>query len=145
RPGKTPRRLIEKRFKADVESQVKSEVLMASLQQVGEDHDVAPLSPPNLELDKITIPESGPMIYEFEVEVRPSFDLPPYRGLKLKRPVKKHTDEDLAELRRRILSPHGQIAPKDNETVELGDIVVADVTFHDAEGKQLASVNEARL
>ncbi len=133
RPGKTPRKLIEKRFKADVSDQVKSEVLMASLEQIGQDHDVAPLSPPNLQLDKIVIPDSGPMVYEFEVEVRPTFDLPPYRGLKLKRPVKSYTDDDVAELRRRVLTPHGQIAPKDDGVAGIGDLVIAEVDIKDGD------------
>jgi trigger factor len=133
RPGKTPRRLIEKRFSKDVGDQVKSEVLLASLEQLGKDHDIAPLAPPNLDLDKIQIPQAGPMVYEFEVEVRPQFDLPPYKGLKLKRPVKTIGDADVAELRRRFLSPYGQVAPKDNGTLEIGDILVGDVTIRDGD------------
>ncbi|MGL4550057.1 MAG: trigger factor [Gemmataceae bacterium] len=133
RPGKTPRRLIEKRFNKDVGDQVKSEVLLASLEQLGKDHDIAPLAPPNLELDKIQIPPAGPMTYEFEVEVRPQFDLPPYKGLKLKKPVKTIGDDDVAELRRRFLSPYGQVVPKEDGTVEIGDILVGDVTIRDGD------------
>jgi trigger factor len=132
RPGKAPRRLIEKRFSREVSEQVKSEVLLASLEQLGKDHDVAPLAPPNLELDKIEIPPAGPLVYEFEVEVRPEFDLPSYKGLKLKRPVKEITPDDVTEARRRVLGPYGQIVPKEGEA-DVGDIVVADVTVKDGE------------
>src|SRR5690348_12798754 len=38
RPGKAPRRIIERRFHKDVADQVKSEVLLASLQQLAEDY-----------------------------------------------------------------------------------------------------------
>jgi trigger factor len=129
RPGKAPRRLIEKRFHKEVGDQVKGEVLVASLEQLGEEHHLTPLSPPNLDPDKIDIPEKGPLVYEFEVEVAPQFDLPPYRGMKLKRPVKTFTDEDVAEARRQLLAPRGQIVPKENGAVELGDVVIADITF----------------
>src|SRR4051794_7504059 len=71
RPGKAPRRLIEKRFFKDVSQQVKSEVLLASLEQLGDDHDIAPLSPPQIDPEKIELPKAGPLVYEFEVEVRP--------------------------------------------------------------------------
>jgi trigger factor len=128
RPGKAPRRLIEKRFHKEVGEQVKQEVLVASLEQL-EEYDIAPISSPNIDPDKIEIPEKGPMVYEFEVEVRPQFDLPPYRGLKLKRPVRTFTDNDVAEARRRVLAPHGQIVPKEKGAVALGDVIVADVTF----------------
>jgi trigger factor len=142
RPGKAPRKLIEKRFKADVSDQVKSEVLMASLEQIGEDHDVAPLAPPNLQLDKILIPESGPMIYEFEVEVRPTFDLPPYRGIKLMRPVKDVTDDEVKKMVRRLLRPHGQIVPKEGGVVEEGDVIIAEVVIQD-EGSEVGRISES--
>src|SRR5262245_2374631 len=108
RPGKAPRKLIEKRFHGDVADQVKSEVLLASLEQLGEDHDIAPLSPPQLDPGSIEIPLEGPMVYEFDVEVRPQFDLPEYKGLKLKRPSKTYSPADVAEARRRFLRQYGQ-------------------------------------
>jgi trigger factor len=80
RPGKAPRKLIERRFRKDVAEQVKTEVLMASLQQLGDDHDIAPLSQPNLDPAEIELPEEGPLVYEFEVETRPQFDSPPIGG-----------------------------------------------------------------
>ena len=144
RPGKAPRKLVERRFHKDVGDQVKSEVLMASLEQLGQDHEVAPLSPPNLDLEKIQIPESGPMIYEFEVEVRPSFDLPEYRGMKLKRPTRAITEADLGELRRHVLAPHGQVVPKEDGQAALGDILVAEVAIRDND-KEVGKIPEAQF
>jgi trigger factor len=46
------------------------------------------LSPPNLNPNTLVIPDKGDFVYEFEVEVRPSFDLPEYKKLKLKRYAK---------------------------------------------------------
>src|SRR5262245_52961260 len=113
RPGKTPRRLIERRFRSDVADQVKSEVLMASLDQLGKDHDIAPLAEPDIDIEKIEVPKDGPLVYEFEVEVRPQFDLPAYKGLKLKRPVKTFTADDVADARRALLKDHSQVVPKE--------------------------------
>ncbi|MFM7148548.1 MAG: trigger factor [Gemmataceae bacterium] len=127
RPGKAPRKLIEKKFHEEVAEQVKSEMLLASLEQMGEDHDLAPLAPPAINPDKIEIPREGPMVYEFEVEVRPQFDLPAYKGMKLKKPVRAIMQEDVAESRRRFLSDYGQVVPKEGGKAENGDIVVADM------------------
>src|SRR5262245_912233 len=126
RPGKAPRRLVVKQFEKNVSEQVKNEVLMASLEQLGDDHDVAPLSQPNIQIDKIEIPKEGPLVYEFDVEVRPEFDLPEYRGLKLKRSVKDYGEADVTETRRRLLADYSQVVPKDGP-VELGDVVIAEV------------------
>lgn len=129
RPGKAPRRLVEQRFRKDVFEQVRAEVLMASLEQIAEDHDVAPLAPPDINPAKIEIPKEGPMVYEFEVEVRPQFDLPTYKGIKLKRPTYEFTDADIEREERRLLEPHGTIAPKgDNAKVAVGDFIIADMT-----------------
>jgi len=72
RPGKAPRQIVEKRFHKEVSDQVKAEILMQSLGQLAEDFDIAPLSTPNLDPFKIDLPKEGPMVYEFEVEVRPN-------------------------------------------------------------------------
>jgi trigger factor len=144
RPGKAPRKLIEKRFHTDVASQVKAEVLLASLEQVGEDHDIAPLAPPQIDPDKIEIPREGPMVYEFEVEVRPQFDLPDYKGLELKRPVKTFAAADVTEARRRFLTDRGQIVPKEGGQIELGDIAVADVTVKEGE-RVVGTLKETNL
>src|SRR5262245_20672908 len=42
RPGKAPRRVIERRFGKDVTEQVKTEVLFASLEQLAEESNIAP-------------------------------------------------------------------------------------------------------
>jgi trigger factor len=127
RPGKAPRRLIERQYRREVEEQIKSEVLLASLEQLAEDYEIAPLSPPNIDPNKIVLPEKGDFIYEFEVEVRPQFDLPPYKGLKLRRVVHTFTAEEKEAEKRRVLAPYGQVIPKEGGTVAVGDILFADV------------------
>ena len=144
RPGKAPRRLIEKRFFKEVAQQVKGEVLLASLEQLGEEHEVAPLSPPQIDPTKIDLPKDGPLVYEFEVEVRPEFDLPDYKGLHLKRPVMTITDDDIAETRRRVLADQGQIIPKENGHVEIGDLIVADMHVRDGD-KEVGNLEETTL
>ncbi|MCI0462746.1 MAG: trigger factor [Gemmataceae bacterium] len=128
RPGKAPRSLVTRRYAKDVEDQVKGEILLASLEQLAEDHDVAPLSTPSLDPEKIVIPKEGPFVYEFEVEVRPQFDLPQYKNLKLKRPVRTFTDEDVEQEQRRLLSRYGQLVPKEEGDAQIGDFLIVDMT-----------------
>src|SRR5262245_49912291 len=75
RPGKAPRPIVQRKFKKDVHDQVKGEILLQSLEQLAEEFDVAPLSAPNLNTTNLNIPDKGDFVYEFEVEVRPHFDL----------------------------------------------------------------------
>jgi trigger factor len=126
RPGKAPRKIVTRKFKKDVNDQVKGEILLASLEQLAEEHDVAPLSAPNLNPNKILIPDQGDFIYEFEVEVRPHFDLPEYKGLKLKRPTREFNEADVDEEMKRLMSNDGQLVPKDGPA-EKGDFVIVDM------------------
>jgi trigger factor len=144
RPGKAPRKLIERRYHNEVGDQVKSEVLLASLEQLAEEHDIAPLSAPNIDPAKIDLPKEGPMVYEFEVEVRPQFDLPSYKGLKLKRPVHTFTDEEVQGEERRLLAPYGQVVPKPEGNAQQGDVLVADVVTRDGE-RVLSTLTEQQF
>ena len=144
RPGKAPRKMIEKRYYDSVAEDVKTQVLMASLEQLAEEQSISPLSPPDLDPNAITIPKEGPFIYEFDIEVRPEFELPPYKGLTLRKPVHEYSEAEVARERKRLLEPYGQLAPKpgDPPVVELDDYVTADVTikFGDRELNKLSEV-----
>jgi trigger factor len=144
RPGKAPRKIVEKRFQREVGDQVKTEVLLASLEQLAEDHDIAPLSHPNIDPAAIEMPRNGPLVYEFEVEVRPQFDLPNYKGLKIKRVVHSFTDDEVAQEERRLLAPHGQVVPKPDGKAEIGDILTADVTTRDGD-RVISTIKEAQF
>ena len=128
RPGKAPRKVIVRRFHKEVSDQIKGQILLASLEQLADEHDIAPLSPPNLNPNTIDIPKDGPFIYEFDVEVRPQFDLPNYKGLSLKRPVKTFTDADVDKEQSRILARFGQLISKPEGNAQIGDYLVSDMT-----------------
>lgn len=141
RPGKAPRRVVERRFQKEVTDQIKAEVLLQSLEQLAEENDVAPLAAPDINPNKIDIPKQGPLVYEFEVEVRPQFDLPNYRGLKIQRLQRTFTDEDVAQEEKRILGPYGQLVPKPEGNAQVGDYLITDLTTRDGD-RQLSSHKE---
>jgi trigger factor len=144
RPGKAPRKLIERRFQSEVGDQVKAEVLLASLEQLADEHDIAPLAPPDLDPFQVALPKEGPLVYEFDVEVRPEFNLPDYRGLKLKRPIKEYADQDVEQEKRRLLAPYAQVVPKPEGNAQLGDIIIADVAVRDGQ-RVLNEMKEYRV
>ncbi len=146
RPGKAPRKMIEKRYYDSVAEEVKTQVLMASLEQLAEQESISPLSPPDLDPNAIAIPKEGPFVYEFDIEVRPEFDLPSYKGLKLRKPIHTYNDAEKAREKKRLLEPYGQLAPKDGEppVVELDDYVTADVTIKLGD-RELNKLSEVRF
>ena len=100
-----------------VADEVKTQVLMASLEQLAEEQTIAPLSPPDLDPTRSRSPKEGPFVYEFDVEVRPEFDLPDYKGLKLSRPIHTFTDAEVEAEKKRLLEPYGQLVPKEPPVV----------------------------
>jgi trigger factor len=129
RPGKAPRKVIEKRYHKDVAEQVKTELLLASLEQLAEENDIAPLTAPDIDPNALELPDKGPMVYEFDVEVRPEFDLPNYKGLKLRRPIHTFSDAEVEAEFRRVISPDGQVVPKPEGNAATGDILIAEIAF----------------
>lgn len=127
RPGKAPRKIIERQYYDSVAEEVKTQVLMASLEQLAEEQSISPLSPPDLNPNALEIPKEGPFIYEFDIEVRPEFDLPDYKGLKLRRPTHTHTTAEKDREKKRLLEQFGQLVPKEPAVAHLDDYVTADV------------------
>ncbi|MFM7846100.1 MAG: trigger factor [Planctomycetota bacterium] len=97
RPGRAPRKLVESRFKDQVRDQVKSSLLMDSMGQISEDNVFTAIGEPDLDVDAVVLPDDGPMKFEFNIEVRPEFDLPSWQGLSLNRPAFDITDEQVEQ------------------------------------------------
>ncbi|WP_439621721.1 trigger factor [Gemmata sp.] len=144
RPGKAPRKLIEKQYHDSVSEEVKTQVLMASLEQLADEQVIAPLSPPDLDPNAIKLPAEGPFVYEFEIEVRPEFDLPEYKGLKLRRPTHAFTDADVDAEQKRLLESYGQLVPKEPAEVAVNDYLTADVAIS-YRGKEINTLKEVRV
>lgn len=133
RIGKAPRQLVEKKFRKQLTGQVKGSILMDSLSQVSDSQDFSAISEPDLDFEQVVIPEEGDLTYEFNIEVRPEFDLPEWKGLSLKRPEREFTDEDIDTHIGTLSQQFSDLAPVD-EAVQAGDHVVCNITsrFEDA-------------
>ena len=90
------------------------------------------INEPNLNVEAIEIPEEGDFEYEFDVEVRPEFELPEYTGLTIDKPVREISDEDVADYEQRFLSQYGDLETHDGPA-EKGEYVEASFVFHHGE------------
>jgi len=143
RQGMAPRRLVEKRFKKEISERVKSNLVMDSLTQVNESPDLTPIGEPDLNFASVVLPDAGPMIYEFNLEVRPEFELPNWKGLTIKRPVREFTSEDVDRAMERFLTQYGKLVPSENP-VQSGDYIVSKLIFRH-EGVVVSQANEETL
>ncbi len=140
RAGRAPRKLIEARFRKDVSDQVKGSLLMDSMTQITEDEDFSAISEPDFDPLAVEIPDEGPMTYEFDLEVRPEFDLPQWRGLTVERTVKEFGKADIDRRLERILANHGRLVPFDGPASS-GDYISCNLKFMNG-AVELASSKE---
>jgi trigger factor len=132
RPGHAPRKLVENRFRKDVAGRVKGALLMDSLSQIHEDYDLSAIGEPDLDLETVEVPDKGPMTFEFDLEVRPQFDMPQWKGLRIEKPVREFTDADVDQALKRILTDRGRLVPFDGPA-QPGDYITTNLTFKHGE------------
>ena len=67
RKGRAPRRLLENRFGKEATEQIKLQIIAEASEQAVKDNELDILGDPNIDHEKIELPESGPLKFEFEV------------------------------------------------------------------------------
>lgn len=132
RPGRAPRKLVESRFREQMSNQVKGSLLMDSVSQISDESEFSAISEPDFDFEAVELPEDGPMTFEFDIEVRPEFEMPEWRGLKLTRPIHEYSDAEVENHLNKLLARYGKTTTK-NEPVSSDDLVTLHVVFRDGE------------
>lgn len=130
RKGRAPRRLLEKRFGKDVGEQTKLKLLAEASDSALKDNKLDVLREPEIDYEKITLPADGPLKFDFEVEVRPEFELLKLEGIPVDKPKHVVTDGLVDREIEMLCKYAGTWTPKDDGKVELDDQVVADVMLN---------------
>jgi trigger factor len=143
RPGRAPRKLVESHFRKDVSNRVKGSLLLDSMTQVTESGDFSAISEPDFNFDAVEIPEDGPMVFEFDIEVRPDFDMPQWKGLKLERLTREFSSQDVDDHLSRVLERFATLEPTE-DAAKLGDVVVVDARVTH-EGRELCKMDEQSI
>lgn len=143
RPGRAPRRLIEKRFGEGVRHEAKNQIIAQAYSKALQDHKISVIGDPegNEELANLT-PEPGKdMTFHVEVDVMPEFELPSIDGVEILKPLITPTDANVAEQIKMLAINEGSLEPRDK--AEAGDYCIGHGVMKDAEGKTLIDINGA--
>ncbi|WP_164101335.1 trigger factor [Candidatus Laterigemmans baculatus] len=143
RAGRAPRKLVEKQFRDRVSDQVKSSLLMDSLSQVTDSAEFSAISEPDFDYESIELPEGGDFRYEFKVEVRPEFETPNWKELKLTRPSEEITDEAVEKAVKGLLGRNAQAEATDEPAAE-GDSLLLTARFL-SDGRVISEMDEERV
>jgi trigger factor len=136
RRGHAPRGLLEKRFGKDVGEQVKLKLLAEASDAAIKDNKIDYLRDPDINYEKIELPAEGPLKFDFEVEVRPEFELPNLEGIPVEKTKAEVTEGHIDREIDMMQKYSGVWTPKDaGGKVEAEDQIVADVML-DIEGQE---------
>ena len=128
RKGKVPASVARKRFVEEIADSVRQRVLMQSLEQLAEENSLDPINEPDFDVESLKIPEEGDFEYEFDVEVRPDFEIPSYDGLKIDRPIRDVTGDDVTAYLKRFVSQYATLVDHDGPA-EANDFVLSSIDF----------------
>ena len=128
RAGRVPPALAKTRFRDEIKDSVRQRVLMSSLEQLADENSLDPINEPDFEVESLRIPDEGDFEYEFDVEVRPEFELPNYGGLKIQRPIREITEEDVSAYLDRFVGQYATLVNHDGPA-EPRDFVTASIEF----------------
>lgn len=95
RPGKVPRRILEQKFKADVETDVIRRIEAKAFLDAIKEHKVEAVAEPHI--SSSTLNPNAPYAFTARVEVKPVLDAKDYKGLKLAKTDASVPEEKVTE------------------------------------------------
>ncbi|MHC4187723.1 MAG: trigger factor [Planctomycetota bacterium] len=129
RKGRAPRRLLEKRFGKETSEQIKLQLIADASSTAVEENKLDILRDPDIDYEKIELPESGDMTFDFEVEVKPEFELPKLEGIPVDKPKLKVENEQVDRELEQLQKWSGVWTPKEEGKIELDDQIIADANL----------------
>jgi len=129
RKGRAPRRLLEKRFGKETTETIKLSLLADASKSAIEDNELQTLGEPDIDFENIELPAEGSLKFDFEVEVRPEFDLPQLEGIPVTKTKLEVTDEQIDREIEQIQRWSGVWTPREEGSVELEDQIIADAVL----------------
>jgi len=127
RKGRAPRRLLEKRFGKETAEQVKLKLLADASESAIKDNELDVLREPDIDFENIELPVTGPLKFDFEVEVHPEFDLPQLEGIPVEKSKLEVADEQIDSEIEQLRKWSGIWTPREEGQIEPEDQIIADV------------------
>lgn len=133
RPGKVPAKLLEKQFGDDVRNEVKERFVQQAYGQAVEEHSLRPIAHPRLGPDDLALGEDGSFAVEFEVPLKPDFELPDYKGLAITSELEPVMDEQVEAALEEIRKGQSTPTAAGDDGIDAEGFVVAKVRFMQGE------------
>jgi len=121
RQGRAPKALIEKRFRKNLDEQVKEKLLDEAFKEALDQKDLKAMLPP--EIGKVDFDPDGKLDFDVTVTVRPKVEIENYKGIELVKETKVVTDKDIDDFIEALRMRLARFETVSEGAVEFDDIV----------------------
>jgi len=126
RPGHAPTSVVRARYKSEIRTEVLRELLPQAVSDAINEHSLAALGDPNVEMDNSAALEhlgEVPLTLTVGVEVLPQVQLENYKGIEISRRKRPITDADVDRMVDSLRDASASLQPVEDRSSELGDTV----------------------
>ncbi len=126
RPGKAPRKVLERQFRAEVESDVAEKIVADTFAEAVRTEELPVVAAPSVSIAE-GIAEGKPLRYTARVEVKPELSPKDYRGLEGTRKPPEVTDQMVSDELTRLQQSFAELVPVEGRfEAQPGDWAVID-------------------
>ncbi|HET8539035.1 MAG TPA: trigger factor [Anaeromyxobacter sp.] len=126
RPGKAPRKVLERHFRSEVESEVAEKIVKETFAEAVRVESIDVVAPPHVSISE-GVAEGKALKYTARVEVKPKLDPRDYRGLAVTRKPPAVTDDAVSAELTRLQEQLAQLVPVEGRfEAQEGDWAVVD-------------------
>ncbi|WP_242339826.1 MULTISPECIES: trigger factor [Anaeromyxobacter] len=126
RPGKAPRKVLERQFRAEVESEVLEKIVQQTFSEAVKVESIPLVAPPHVSVSE-GVQDGKPVRYTARVEVKPRIEPKDYRGLEVTRKPPEVTDSMVSDELTRLQESMSQLVPVEGRfEAQEGDWAVID-------------------
>ena len=137
RPGKVPRKLLEKQYGPEILREAKEQLVNRSFSEACRQKELSPVGRVRIDgFEKLEVRLGSMFEYRVELDVRPKFDLQAVKGLRVDPFETVATTADVDNALQEIANQKRSIKPVASPAQD-GDFVKVDLLFQDAQGERV--------
>lgn len=133
RKGKTPRKVLEKRFGDHILEDVKKDLVVDGIQDSIREHQLEVVSDPDFEFADIKMDAESDMKFEVDIEIRPEFELPQIDDIEVTRTLKAVGDEEIDKVIENLRNERASWIPVEDEGAKAKDLVIGKFELKDGD------------
>jgi trigger factor len=122
RAGKAPRAVVEKKYKQDIEEEVKKKIVPQAYREALKTKKLKVISSPQVE--ELTFQRGVSLSFSTLIDLAPEFSLPEYKGLKIKKADTEVSDEDVDKVINNILDQNADYKNVEGRSVAEKDFAI---------------------